>query len=138
MAMINLGQNRIVDTEQMDLEEITSLIEELNLDVVDIEGKLANHKDAKALTGIGSSAIWVNKTQHALKAKRKALHGLYAEQKQRKREINKAMQDEWRTNAYWQFVQVARRTLSNEMFDAILNEAKVLADSYKENTDGRS
>ena len=67
-----------------------------------------------------------------------ALHGLYAEQKQRKREINKAMQDEWKTNAYWQFVQVARRTLSKEMFDAILNEAKALADSYKENTDDRS
>ena len=131
MTMINLGFNNIVDTEQMRADEIAALIEELNSDVVDIEEKLANHQDAKALTGIGASAIWVNKTQHALKAKRKALHALYATQKQKKREINQAMQNDWKTNAYWQFVQIARKTLSKETFDTILSEAKALADANK-------
>ena len=131
MTMINLGFNNIVDTEQMSADEIAALIEELNSDVVDIEEKLANHQDAKALTGIGSSSIWVNKTQHALKAKRKALHALYATQKQKKREINQAMQNDWKTNAYWQFVQIARKTLSKETFDTILSEAKALADANK-------
>ena len=131
MTMINLGFNSIVDTEQMSVDEIAALIEELNSDVVDIEEKLANHQDAKVLTGIGSSSIWVNKTQHALKAKRKALHALYATQKQKKREINQAMQNDWKTNAYWQFVQIARKTLSKETFDTILSEAKALADANK-------
>ena len=131
MTMINLGFNNIVDTEQMSADEIAALIEELNSDVVDIEEKLANHQDAKVLTGIGSSSIWVNKTQHALKAKRKALHALYATQKQKKREINQAMQNDWKTNAYWQFVQIARKTLSKETFDTILSEAKALADANK-------
>jgi len=131
MTMINLGFNNIVDTEQMSADEIAALIEELNSDVVDIEEKLANHQDAKALTGIGASAIWVNKAQHALKAKRKALHALYATQKQKKREINQAMQTDWKTNAYWQFVQIARKTLSKETFDTILSEAKALADANK-------
>lgn len=131
MTMINLGFNNIVDTEQMSVDEIAALIEELNSDVVDIEEKLANHQDAKVLTGIGSSSIWVNKTQHALKAKRKALHALYATQKQKKREINQAMQTDWKTNAYWQFVQIARKTLSKETFDTILSEAKALADANK-------
>ena len=131
MTMINLGFNNIVDTEQMSADEIAALIEELNSDVVDIEEKLANHQDAKVLTGIGSSSIWVNKTQHALKAKRKALHALYATQKQKKREINQAMQNNWKTNAYWQFVQVARKTLPAETFDTILSEAKALADANK-------
>lgn len=131
MTMINLGFNNIVDTEQMSVDEIAALIEELNSDVVDIEEKLANHQDAKVLTGIGSSSIWVNKTQHALKAKRKALHALYATQKQKKREINQAMQNDWKTNAYWQFVQIARKTLSKETFDTILSEAKALADANK-------
>lgn len=131
MTMINLGFNNIVDTEQMSADEIAALIEELNSDVVDIEEKLANHQDAKALTGIGASAIWVNKAQHALKAKRKALHALYATQKQKKREINQAMQNNWKTNAYWQFVQVARKTLPAETFDTILSEAKALADANK-------
>lgn len=132
MTMINLGANNIVDTEQMSVDEIASLIEQLNFDIVSIEGKLASHRDAKELTGIGSSAIWVNKTQHALKAKRKALHALYATQKQKKREINQSMQTDWKTNAYWQFVQVARKTLSKETFDAILSEAKARADANKE------
>lgn len=131
MTMINLGFNNIVDTDQMSADEIAALIEELNSDVVGIEEKLANHQDAKALTGIGSSAIWVNKTQHALKAKRKALHALYATQKQKKREINQAMQTDWKTNAYWQFVQVARKSLSPDVFEAILSEAKALADANR-------
>jgi hypothetical protein len=41
------------------------------------------------------------------------------------------MQTDWKTNAYWQFVQIARKTLSKETFDTILSEAKALADSNK-------